>query len=133
MSLFLIPLLIAFTDVLWAPTVLERYHMDVYWLLCLLCFLVTGLYYQNLAIPSEAIPKNGRTRMGKLSRIPSKVTKGNWSDIGVSYGRLLAPLSAVLSCDRALLPESRHKNSKKIQLHFIRLGVPYHLRKRKYN
>ncbi len=50
MSLFLIPLLIAFTDVLWAPTVLERYHMDVYWLLCLLCFLVTGLYYQNLAI-----------------------------------------------------------------------------------
>ena len=49
MSLFLIPLLIAFTDVLWAPTVLERYHMDVYWILCLLCFLVTGLYYQNLA------------------------------------------------------------------------------------
>lgn len=49
MTLFLIPLFIAFTDVLWAPTVLERYHMDVYWIMCLLCFLITGLYYRNLS------------------------------------------------------------------------------------
>jgi hypothetical protein len=47
--LFCIPLLIAFADVLWAPTVLERYHMDIYWVLCLLCYLVTGLYYRNLS------------------------------------------------------------------------------------
>lgn len=48
MALFCIPLLIAFTDVLWAPTVLERYRMDVYWIICLLCFLIAGLYCQNL-------------------------------------------------------------------------------------
>ncbi len=48
-TLFCIPLLISFADVLWAPTVLERYHMDIYWVLCLLCYLVTGLYYRNLS------------------------------------------------------------------------------------
>ncbi len=27
----------------------DLYHMDVYWIICLLCFLIAGLYYQNLA------------------------------------------------------------------------------------
>ena len=35
-------ILIAVSDVLWAPTVRERYRMDVYWLMGILCFMVIG-------------------------------------------------------------------------------------------
>ena len=50
--LFLLPVLIAFADVLWAPTVLERYRSDIYWLACILCFFITGFFYRN--IPERA-------------------------------------------------------------------------------
>lgn len=50
--LFLLPVLIAFADVLWAPTVLERYRSDIYWLVCILCFFITGFCYEN--IPERA-------------------------------------------------------------------------------
>ncbi len=53
--LFCIPLIIAFADVLWAPTVLERYRMDIYWIVCILCFIMIGCYYKNLSERSEKL------------------------------------------------------------------------------
>lgn len=46
--LFLVPLVITFMDILWAPTVLERYRSDIYWLLGILCYFVIGFYHGNL-------------------------------------------------------------------------------------
>lgn len=48
-SLFCIPLLIAAADILWAPTVLERYRMDIYWITGILCFLIIGCYHSCLS------------------------------------------------------------------------------------
>ena len=44
-----IPVIIAMTDVLWAPTVLERYRMDIYWIMGILCFIIIGYYHRNLS------------------------------------------------------------------------------------
>lgn len=44
-----IPLIISMADVLWAPTVLERYRMDIYWITGILCFIVIGYYHRNLS------------------------------------------------------------------------------------
>lgn len=46
--LFLVPPVITFMDILWAPTVLERYRSDIYWLLGILCYFVIGFYHGNL-------------------------------------------------------------------------------------
>ncbi len=46
--LFFVPLLITVMDILWAPTVLERYRSDIYWLLGILCYLVIGFYAGNM-------------------------------------------------------------------------------------
>lgn len=47
-SMFLTALLITFMDILWAPTVLERYRSDIYWLLGILCYVVIGFYHGTL-------------------------------------------------------------------------------------
>lgn len=41
-------LFITFMDILWAPTVLERYRSDIYWLLGILCYVVIGFYHGTL-------------------------------------------------------------------------------------
>lgn len=41
-TLFALPLLITLIDVLWSPEPLERYHMDVYYLMGLCCFVASG-------------------------------------------------------------------------------------------
>lgn len=46
--LFLVPFVITFMDILWAPTVLERYRSDIYWLMGILCYFVIGFYHGNL-------------------------------------------------------------------------------------
>lgn len=48
-TLFLIPLVIAVMDVLWSPFMTERYRMDQYWIMGVLCFLVIGFYYSSLS------------------------------------------------------------------------------------
>lgn len=53
--LFCIPVVIALADVLWAPTVLERYRMDIYWIMGILCFIVIGYYHRNLSGQSARI------------------------------------------------------------------------------
>ena len=40
--LFVIPLVIAVMDALWSPFMTERYRMDQYWIMGVLCFLVIG-------------------------------------------------------------------------------------------
>lgn len=49
LALFCIPLIISMADVLWAPTVLERYRMDIYWVMGILCFIAAGYYHRNLS------------------------------------------------------------------------------------
>lgn len=46
--LFLLPFLITLLAVLWSPYLLERYRMDIYFLLCILTFLVIGLRMRSL-------------------------------------------------------------------------------------
>lgn len=53
--LFCIPLIIAAADVLWAPTVLERYRMDLYWIMGILCFFLIGYYHQNISGESSKL------------------------------------------------------------------------------
>lgn len=48
LSMFPTALLITFMDILWAPTVLERYRSDIYWLLGILCYVVIGFYHGTL-------------------------------------------------------------------------------------
>ncbi len=38
-------LLISAIDIMWSPYLLERYHMDIYFLLGILCFLLVGLWH----------------------------------------------------------------------------------------
>ena len=47
--LFLIPLVIAVMDTLWSPFMTERYRMDQYWIMGVLCFIVIGFYHDNLS------------------------------------------------------------------------------------
>lgn len=47
-GLIVLPLLITVVDVLWAPYLMERYRMDIYWLMGVVCFIVIGFYSNNL-------------------------------------------------------------------------------------
>lgn len=48
-TLFLIPLVIVVMQLLWSPYLMERYRMDQYWIMGVLCFLVIGFYYETLS------------------------------------------------------------------------------------
>ena len=67
--LFAIPLVITFTDILWAPTVLERYRMDVYWVMGILCYFVIGFYYNGVSV-------QWRRRFSSLMCVWAFVTAG---------------------------------------------------------
>lgn len=47
--LFVLPVIITGIDVMWTASIIERYRMDIYWLLGILCFIVVGIYYMNMA------------------------------------------------------------------------------------
>lgn len=47
--MFLVPLLIAVFDVLWSPFMTERYRMDQYWIMGVLCFIIIGFYKNTLS------------------------------------------------------------------------------------
>jgi len=59
--LFLLPILITWMAILWSPYLLERYRMDIYFLICILCFLVAGSWYQKM--PQELRRGFGSTIM----------------------------------------------------------------------
>ena len=42
--LLLLPVIITVAEVVWAPFLIERYRMDLYWLMGILCFIVAGLF-----------------------------------------------------------------------------------------
>lgn len=48
-TLFFLPLFITIIDVMWTPFLNERYRMDIYWIMGILCFLIIGFYYKNLS------------------------------------------------------------------------------------
>lgn len=48
-GLALTVLIITVVDILWTPYLLERYHMDTYFLMGILCFIGVGLWYSTLA------------------------------------------------------------------------------------
>lgn len=52
-GLIILPLLITVVDVLWAPYLMERYRMDIYWLMGIVCFIVIGFYSKNLTELSQ--------------------------------------------------------------------------------
>lgn len=43
--LFAVPIIISVIEGLWSPFLLERYHMDVYWIMGIFTFLILGFYY----------------------------------------------------------------------------------------
>lgn len=47
--LFFTPVLITVVSVMETPWLLERYRMDIYWLMGLLCYIIIGFYYTNVA------------------------------------------------------------------------------------
>lgn len=69
--LFVIPLVIAIMDALWSPFMTERYRMDQYWIMGVLCFLVIGFYHDNLSRRREeslaALSRSGRS--SRLERV----------------------------------------------------------------
>lgn len=46
-SFFLTIFIISALDIMWAPYLLERYHMDIYFLMGIVCFLILGFWYQT--------------------------------------------------------------------------------------
>lgn len=40
---------ISIMDIVWAPFPIERYHLDIYFLVGILCFLIIGSWYQTLS------------------------------------------------------------------------------------
>lgn len=50
----LVSLIINSVDIIWSPVLLERYHMDFYFLLAIGCFLVIGFLYNSC--PEKRLP-----------------------------------------------------------------------------
>lgn len=48
-ALFILPIVITVFDVLWSPFIFERYRMDIYWLMGILCYIVIGFFYDSLS------------------------------------------------------------------------------------
>ncbi len=48
-TLLILPLLITIVDVLWVPFLSERYRMDIYWLMGILCFICIGYFELELS------------------------------------------------------------------------------------
>ena len=47
-ALFLLPLIITFIDVLWSPYLMERYRLDIYFIMSILCFMIVGFWYNSV-------------------------------------------------------------------------------------
>lgn len=82
-GVLLITLIINFADILWSPVLLERYHMDYYYLLSIGCFLVIGFLYDDC--PEKMRP---------------------WLQCGLGIFSILAMGCAVLYCARGYMEYS---------------------------
>ena len=51
--LVMLPLLITIIDITCSPSLMERYRMDIYWLMGIAAFFVTGFYYMCLPAQSQ--------------------------------------------------------------------------------
>lgn len=52
-ALFCMPVIITIIDVIWSPSIIEEYRMDIYWLMGLLCFVIIGFYRAEFTGLSE--------------------------------------------------------------------------------
>lgn len=59
--------LIVVMTILWTPFLLERYHMDIYFLLGIVCFLIIGVWYDHCA-------SKGRVALGSVAMLLSMDT-----------------------------------------------------------
>jgi hypothetical protein len=48
-GLFVSVVLITAVDIMWAPYLLERYRMDIYFLMGIACFIIIGFWYEDCA------------------------------------------------------------------------------------
>lgn len=46
-------LVISVIDILWSPFPIERYHLDIYFLISIVSFIVIGLYHQTLSLRNQ--------------------------------------------------------------------------------
>ncbi len=65
--LWFAPVLITIITVVESPWLLERYHMDLYWLMGILCYIVTGVSYGNT-------PERARIRFSRRIVLWSSAT-----------------------------------------------------------
>lgn len=49
LTLMVIPIVITIMDTVWSPFLTERYRMDMYWIMGVLCFFVIGFYFVHLS------------------------------------------------------------------------------------
>ena len=49
-GLFATVLIITAIDIMWTPYLLERYRMDIYFILGIACFIVIGLWYNTCTV-----------------------------------------------------------------------------------
>lgn len=54
-TLFATPLLITFFQVIWSPFLMERYRMDIYFVMAILCFISIGFLYNCISAESKRI------------------------------------------------------------------------------
>ena len=47
LAAYVAPIIITISWVIWSPIILERYKMDIYWLLGILSFIIIGFFYKN--------------------------------------------------------------------------------------
>lgn len=57
--LFLVVLIITAADILWSPRLMERYRMDIYFLMGIGCFVGIGLWYNTCALTRRAYLSSG--------------------------------------------------------------------------
>lgn len=66
-GLFLTVLIITAADIMWSPYLLERYRMDIYFLMGIACFIVIGMWYNSCTVKQ-------RERLSSATVILSVIT-----------------------------------------------------------
>ena len=52
-TMFITLVLITAIDVLWSPYILERYRMDIYFIMAILCFIVIGFFHSTIKAENQ--------------------------------------------------------------------------------
>lgn len=101
-TLAVIPVIITVLDVVWSPFMTERYRMDIYWIMGVLCFLMIGFYYMHLSEKSRKIFGSFIAIMGVVTMAASIALffvqgDGNYAQ---TYPEILDKIQRVLELGR---------------------------------